>query len=31
MLRRLQEVMMVVPVDTDVDEAQDIAEENRKE
>src|ERR1700675_1762641 len=31
MLRRLQEVMMVVPVDADVDEAQDIAEENRKE
>src|SRR4029077_191512 len=31
MLRRLQEVMMVVPVDADVNEAQDIAEENRKE
>src|SRR5258708_4964135 len=31
MLRRLQEVMMVVPVDADVDETQDIAEENRKE
>src|SRR5258708_29927076 len=30
MLRRLQEVMMVVPVDADVNEAQDIAEENRK-
>src|SRR5262250_1816936 len=28
---RLQEVMMVVPVDTDVNEAQDITEENRKE
>src|ERR1700730_13322639 len=31
MLRRLQEVMMVVPVDADVNEAQNIAEENRKE
>src|SRR5260221_12981617 len=31
MLRRLQEVMMVVPVDADVNEAQDIAEQNRKE
>src|ERR1700732_1691194 len=31
MLRRLQEVMMVVPVDADVNEAQHIAEENRKE
>jgi hypothetical protein len=31
MLRRLQEVMMVVPVDANVNEAQDIAEENRKE
>src|SRR5258706_9384376 len=31
MLRCLQEVMMVVPVDPDVDETQDIAEENRKE
>src|ERR1700675_2987817 len=31
MLRRLQEVMMVVPVDADVNETQDIAEENRKE
>src|SRR4030081_3406657 len=30
MLRRLQEVMMVVPVDADVNEAQDVAEENRK-
>src|SRR5258707_10503581 len=30
MLRRLQEVMMVVPVDADVNEAQDIAEENRR-
>src|SRR6267143_1158524 len=31
MLRRLQEVMVVVPVDADVYETQDIAEENRKE
>src|ERR1700730_18943115 len=31
MLRRLQEVMIVVPVDAKVNEAQDIAEENRKE
>src|ERR1700736_3238488 len=30
-LRRLEEVMMVVPVDADVNETQDIAEENRKE
>src|SRR6266853_210962 len=29
--RRLQEVMMVVPVDADVNETQDVAEENRKE
>ncbi len=31
MLCRLEEVMMVIPVDADVHEAQNIAAENRKE
>src|SRR5271154_6307938 len=31
MLRRVQQVMMVVPIDPHVNEAQHIAEENRKQ